>query len=348
MGETRRPDKGEAEDDRRTTRMTSRRHAAGFALALAAVLTAVRPAPAAGFEMGAPLDCVFGETCFVQQYVDRDPGPGATDHRCTAHSYDRHKGVDFGLPSLAAIEDGVRVLAVAPGVVRARRDGVGDGEPPRDGRECGNGVLIDHADGWSTQYCHMRRGSVRVRTGDAVAAGDPLGEVGLSGKTEFPHLHVTLRKDGEVVDPFDGRPMASPCSTDGAGAPLWAPGSGVVYTPGGTLAAGMLDHLPDYRTVKKTAPTQAELAADAPAIVFWAHFYGLETGDVITLSIAAPDGETLVANRHVMAKNRATQFRATGRKRPAGGWPAGTYQGAARLIRGGRLVAQTTATVAVR
>ena len=34
------------------------------------------------------------------------------------------------------------------------------------GRNCGNGVTLDHGDGWQTQYCHMRRGSVAVKVAD--------------------------------------------------------------------------------------------------------------------------------------------------------------------------------------
>ncbi len=54
-------------------------------------------------------------------------------------------------------------------------------------------MLIDHDGGWQTQYCHMKKGSIRVREGDAGAVGTPLGEVGLSGMTEFPHVHFTVR-----------------------------------------------------------------------------------------------------------------------------------------------------------
>jgi D-3-phosphoglycerate dehydrogenase len=46
------------------------------------------------------------------------------------------------------------------------------------GRECGNGVVIAHEDGWETQYCHMRRGSVAVQPGERVARGQTLGLVG--------------------------------------------------------------------------------------------------------------------------------------------------------------------------
>ncbi len=68
--------------------------------------------------------------------------------------------------------------------------------------DCGNGLVIDHGDGWQTQYCQRKQGSVRGNNGQTVAAGDVLGQVGLSGRTLFPHLHISARKDGETVGPF--------------------------------------------------------------------------------------------------------------------------------------------------
>ena len=63
--------------------------------------------------------------------------------------------------------------------------------------------VIRHGDGWETQYCHMRRGSITVLPGDRVAMGQVLGQVGMSGESEFPHLELSLRENGAVVDPFD-------------------------------------------------------------------------------------------------------------------------------------------------
>ena len=36
-----------------------------------------------------PLDCAFGETCFIQQYFDHDPGPEAKDYRCGCSRVER-------------------------------------------------------------------------------------------------------------------------------------------------------------------------------------------------------------------------------------------------------------------
>ena len=75
--------------------------------------------------------------------------------------------------------------------------------PPRPaGRDyrplAGNFVLAEGEPGVAL-YAHLRCGSVRVRTGQAIASGELLGEVGNSGNSTMPHLHFHLM-DGP--DPF--------------------------------------------------------------------------------------------------------------------------------------------------
>jgi hypothetical protein len=310
-------------------------------------------APAAAFELDRPVACTPGQDCFVQHVLDRDPGPGVRDLFCGSLSYDGHEGVDIGLPSLDAMAAGVDVLAARAGTVRAVRDGMpdrraeGPGDPAIQGRECGNGLVIDHGGGWTSQYCHMKEGSLAVRPGDRVEAGARLGQIGLSGLTEFPHLHFMVRKDDRVIDPFDGAPIAAPCSTDAPPGGLWSPAAGMVVTPGGALASGMLDRIPEYEEVWQSAPHRDRMDPSAAAIVFWAHFYGLRSGDVLVSRLTGPDGATLTEERHVMERNRATQFRALGRRRPAEGWPAGLYRGETALERDGAVIAVAQAEVAV-
>lgn len=56
----------------------------------------------------------------------------------------------------------------------------------------GNHVVVDHGDGVFSLVAHLRRGSGRVAPGQRVAVGDVLGEVGNSGNSSEPHLHVQL------------------------------------------------------------------------------------------------------------------------------------------------------------
>lgn len=307
--------------------------------ASALFLMALAP-PAGAFELAMPLACDLGKTCYIQQFPDHDPGPGATDFTCGTLSYEGHDGTDFALPSRAAMAAGVQVLAAAPGVVKGTRDGVADFVPPVPGKECGNGVVIDHADGWQTQYCHLRNGSIRVQPGQTVAAGTVLGLVGQSGKAEFPHLHLSLRKDGAQIDPF--RPDAAPeCApkpppaTPAAAAVtgLWQ--EPMPYVGGGLLQAGLAGAPPDYDAVKSGLPAAPTLAPDAAALILWAYGFDSRAGDVLRFSIAGPDGFAF-AHEAVLDKPQALFFRYAGKRAPAAGFAAGRYAATVLLLREGR------------
>lgn len=56
----------------------------------------------------------------------------------------------------------------------------------------GNHVILDLGGGVYAFYAHLKRGSVRVDVGDTVKAGQQLGELGNSGNTSGPHLHLHL------------------------------------------------------------------------------------------------------------------------------------------------------------
>jgi hypothetical protein len=298
---------------------------------LALTFTLVPSLGASEFLLGQPIDCTLGQTCFIQNQVDRDPGPGVLDYQCGGLGYNGHKGTDFRLPTLADMDLGVDVLAAAGGVVRGVRDGVADVGPTDGsaGRECGNGVVLRHEDGWETQYCHLKSGSIAVKLRQKVPAGTILGQVGLSGRTEFPHLHLSLRHDGNVVDPFD----LSPFPTCGAaGDSLWQ--DTIAYQAGGLLGLGFSDAVPQYSDVKAGTADQSPLPADAPALVVWVHAFGGQLGDIVTLTVDGPNGR-LVDHRATLPKDQAEFFRAAGIRLKTNAWPSGDYIGTATLIRYG-------------
>jgi murein DD-endopeptidase MepM/ murein hydrolase activator NlpD len=66
----------------------------------------------------------------------------------------------------------------------------------------GNYVVLRHAGGEYSHYAHLKQGSVRVKTGDAVTRGQPLGRLGHTGNSTEPHLHFQLT-DG--ADPMYSR-----------------------------------------------------------------------------------------------------------------------------------------------
>ncbi len=300
---------------------------AGAALSLCATLPGH-----AEISLALPLDCSFGETCFIQNYVDADPGADAADYACGSLSYDGHRGTDFRIADFSALRPGVAVIAAAPGTVTAVRDGMPDRPqgwpeaPEIAGRDCGNGVLLRHADGWVTQYCHLARGSVSVRIGDSVESGDRLGLVGLSGNTQFPHLHLSVRQNGRIVDPFDPE-RTSACDSTEADA-LWS--DPLVYVPGGLLSAGVAANVPKWSDIQRgTVPVRTSLASP---LVLWGYVFGGRPGDVVRMTLGGPGG-TVFEDSFSLDQTQAQLFRASGRHAPDGGWQPGGYQGKVELIR---------------
>jgi hypothetical protein len=289
-----------------------------------------------GFRL--PLQCTPGRDCWIAIHVDLDPGPGTMDYACGHLTYDGHKGTDFALRDLKAMADGVAVVAAAAGEVLRTRDGEPDvnvrvrGRATVKGRECGNAVVIAHAGGFETQYCHLRRGSVSVGRGTRVAAGDPIGLVGLSGDTEFPHVHVTMRHRGRVVDPFRGIPDSGRC---GRGAtPLWEPETAALlpYAPGALYNFGVAGEAAKAEAVREGAYRRLVLPADAPVFAVWAEAFGIVAGDAFEVAVDAPDGKPFIRHRGAIAKNQARIYRIVGRKRGASDWPAGAYQARMRIV----------------
>ena len=311
---------------------------------IAALILPVAHVAAGDPVLSLPIDCTLGETCFIQNQVDRDPGSGFRDYTCGALGYDGHKGTDFGLPTMADMRRGVDVLAAAPGVVRGLRDGVADVGPTdaTKGQECGNGVVLRHDDGWETQYCHMKSGSVRVEKGQRVERGDILGQVGKSGKAEFPHVHLSVRNNGNPVDPFDVSAFPS-CGESGKS--LWQ--DAPAYTPGGLLDAGFFPGIPEYEVVKDGSAAKEELDGDAPALVLFGYGFAGQKGDVMEMRITGPEGEFLSKSIE-LEKNQAQFFRASGRRLTASRWPSGDYSGTVTLVRDGAVLGSRRVQTTIR
>ena len=316
--------------------------------AFAAALVFLSSAPDAGaedFRLELPLDCALGLTCFVEDYVDQDLAIGARqDFACGNNTRDSHTGTDFALLSFEAIGTGIAVYAAADGTVTATRDSMPDDRLMRgvtSSNACGNAVIVAHDGGWRSQYCHLRLGSVTVAAGDVVQAGDPLGFVGLSGQTNHPHLHFTLRRGGSIVDPF--RPEATgTCGPPGD--TLWD--LDIPYTPTGFFTAGFADHMPTKVTVRSGAARTAVIAPDAP-IVLYIYAHQTEAGDTLRFNITGPAGEVIHQSDVALDTAQPDPWRGVGKRAPASGWPTGDYQGSALLLRGDTVIAHRFAHVTV-
>ncbi|MGO2058286.1 MAG: M23 family metallopeptidase [Brevibacterium sp.] len=117
-----------------------------------------------------------------------------------------HGGVDYAAP------DGTPILALADGlVVTAHMSGGSSGT-----------IIIEHTiDGESvaTMYVHMWEHGIHVQPGDRVQAGDHIGDVGSSGHSTGPHLHLQVHPGGAQAEPIDPEPWLADHDLESGEAP---------------------------------------------------------------------------------------------------------------------------------
>jgi hypothetical protein len=202
--------------------------------------------------------------------------------------------------------------------------------------------VIDHGDGWQTVYGHLRRGSVRVKPGDPVERGQTIGLVGLSGNTQFPHVHFMVQRveagqRPRSVDPFVGPDPVGKCGAEAR--PLWTQAAArtLAYRPASVLAAGFSDGLPEMAKAADGAYLTA-LPADPAAIVAWGLLQGVRLGDHVRARFEGPGGMQ-AEDDYLADRNIAVSMRAAGKKRPPTGWPPGRYAAIVSVVRDGKEVA---------
>jgi hypothetical protein len=301
-----------------------------ISVAFALPWTAIDSSAEEPISLSLPIACEVGATCFIQNYLDNDPSPQARDYHCGDRTNDGHDGTDFRLPSLEQQQTGVDVLAAAAGIVVSARDGMPDvsireaGSEPVRGRECGNGILLAHRNGWVTQYCHMARGSIRVKPGQRVEAGTPIGRVGLSGKTEFPHLHFSVRLHDQKVDPFAYGQGEGACAT---GNSLWEASvrDKLSYRQREIINFGFADGPVSMNQIESGEVRRRPPNVGSSAIVAYVRAIGLKTGDELELKIIAPDGSLFLQERRQPLARAQAQFLLMGGRKGRAPWPSGIY-----------------------
>jgi murein DD-endopeptidase MepM/ murein hydrolase activator NlpD len=97
-----------------------------------------------------------------------------------------HEGMDF------TAKTGTPIYATGDGVVE-RADNTASGY--------GNHIVIRHGFGYETLYAHLS--GYKCKPGQAIKRGDIIGYVGSTGRSEGPHLHYEVHKNGKVVNPLN-------------------------------------------------------------------------------------------------------------------------------------------------
>jgi len=97
-----------------------------------------------------------------------------------------HKGMDF------TAKTGTPIFATGDGVV-SQADNRASGY--------GNHIVIRHGYGYETLYGHLSK--YNCRAGQRIKRGDIIGYVGSTGRSEGPHLHYEVHKNGKPVNPIN-------------------------------------------------------------------------------------------------------------------------------------------------
>lgn len=300
------------------------------------------PFQVVALELSIPVKCSVGADCFVQNYPDMQPGSEAKDYRCGVMSFDNNRATEFRLKNYLQMELGVGALAAADGKVIGVRDGMEDinvrdiNPESVSGQECGNGVVIDHGDGWETQYCHLHKGMIYVKKGQEVKAGDLLGRIGMSGETYYPHLALLVRKDGFYIDPFTGRKVSTACMTEPPTESLWNADAQKTLQPVETalLGMGFTDAKPDGEMARWGKYSEKTLSIDTPVLTLWTDIMGIKTGDILMLEIFDPGQHRILQHQKNFTENKAQQFYFAGQRvQDESSWEPGIYQGRVTLMR---------------
>jgi murein DD-endopeptidase MepM/ murein hydrolase activator NlpD len=295
--------------------------------------------------LGLPVDCKLKVDCFVQQLPDVDPGPGTLDPLCGQATYQGHTGWDIRLRSLSDIAQDVPVIAVADGTVSRIRDGVPDQifEAANDrlglrDKECGNGIVIDHQGGLSSQYCHLKSGSLSVRSGTHVRKGERIGAIGSSGVAEFPHVHLSVRLDGRLVEPLTGKSLgheAPVCGELSASLLDTASRQALVQPTVAILDVGLAAAPPELSNLVRAGGPPL-VTARSSSTVAWLWAINVDEGSRFRIRLVGP-GEVLLIDHttNALPRRKANYLAYVGRKT---GVKSGTYQLIAEITNGEKKV----------
>ncbi len=113
--------------------------------------------------------------------------PGTRINPFTGQETEEHKGLDISMPS------DTPVLAVCEQIITYAGDTKGAG---------GIAVIAKSIDGRFTySYCHLSKTSVK-NGNNRIQAGTEIGRSGTTGRSTGPHLHLTMRENGNIVSPL--------------------------------------------------------------------------------------------------------------------------------------------------
>lgn len=95
-----------------------------------------------------------------------------------------HSGIDLAAPTGTPVKATLDGKVVEAGINRI----------------FGNYVIISHDNGYQSLYGHLH--TIYAKRGQSVTQGTVIGAVGNTGYSTGPHLHLSIYKNGKMIDPF--------------------------------------------------------------------------------------------------------------------------------------------------
>ncbi len=271
-----------------------------------------------------PVKCTLGKDCWISNLPEHSKNNNlGFDYHCNKKTYSSHSGTDFAIQDMKAMKDGVDVISPIDGRITRLRDGVDDinvkklGLENLEGKDCGNAVAIARGD-YEYLLCHMKEFSLVVQQGQEVKRGQKIGQIGLSGRTEYPHLHITARKkdiDGNWnwFDPFYNKGTECGATPDS----MWleadalekaAIKSGIVYNYGFSYNVPTAEKIAtgDFREIKFTE--------NPNMIIGWVEIFSTNPGDQLLIRLHDPINNFKIEQNFTINKYQAKYMRFIGKK----------------------------------
>jgi hypothetical protein len=180
-----------------------------------------------------------------------------------------------------------------------------------------------------------------------VKKGERLGSVGASGLAEFPHVHLSVRRDGKPIEPLTGRPLGTGREACGETAgSLFEPAvrDALSRSASAILLVGLTSAPPELSSLVRDGEPAAPKTSQP--VIAWVWAINVEADTVFRMRIVDPDGKTLMHIETKPLERRKANYIAY-----AGGKSAqrpGEYGLQVEMVSGGKTILSTTRAILIR
>ena len=312
-----------------------------------------------------PVSCQINKNCWIVNYPDNDLTEKFKDYKNGEITYDGSLGTNIAVKTILDLKKGIPVLSAQDGKVLFTQNNIEDNWESKDKLPntppYGNSVIIKHNNGWKTLYCHLKKGSIKVKVGDFTTGGTQIAEMGMSGSSDFPHLNFLVLHDKNFFDPFSGMKLRNEENEEKEEKkgkiekykPFWNPAAKEKLTYKNILITniGVSTESPSIEDIKKGKYENIEILNNVPSIFLWAYGFHFKKNDFLKISLKNPEQEKILDTIVKIKKDRMEHFIFLKKEKPEEmssketpapqeeAWIQGTYEVKIEFIRSNSKIA---------